>query len=326
MQLSKYEQENRATGFFHYANQVIPLFLSPYDIVQYSTARKIFNKSPLSKLNIPFDEKTNIRTFQLGLNLSTFVYQYVFSTWFMYFFTTISGLRTLTNIFMRNPLFAIPFVLNFYIRMLGETDQKKIDLLMIFGMPKSGNFVFQKYMTNLTKYLGVDNKYNEEIEKIARNFAAGKIEGTIIGYTDIYEKDIPEMQLDTNVAYITSRDKIDFDDSMIFDYLEKLRKDPKFAKRLKKKTGKSMEIKMGEFIICLDKCKHRAKTGAGCLCSSECSSSYYGGREWCWVEQASCKRKLGTYFGYPFDYCDSKKITKNPKCFTGQKYKVCGNY
>lgn len=309
---------------------ILQNILDNKDIVKYSTGKKIKKVFDpfIEKIGLNyFSENTLIQLIITSINLSTVVYQYMYATWFMYFTTTFSGSKKIIGILGKNPLFSLMFYLSFYFKILGESDASKINLISDnLGLPSYKNTL--EYQRNLIlkvfEKVGIQSTNIDEYNflKLIPKFDVS-IRGTDIVFSklssktldSLFSENIKELQVKPKAWYKSERDNIEFDDSEIQEFYDKLKENPKFVKKLKKLKFKNT--------ICLDDCKQRMKTNSGCYCSSDCSPTLYGKRKWCYVDEASCKNKLDkTLLGYTFDYCDKYNVSKK-KCFTGIKYEDC---
>ncbi len=365
-ELTKSEQQKQAGIFYRYVvNQVVPLLLAPEDIVSLYRSKKLLkmNNTIHRKMTAYMSEISAARMLQMILNLATITYQYGFASWFVYFVTSISGLKKIYKIIFRNPLYAPIFYTAFYLRVLeGTVDETKFNVIAQgLGLPKHIDAFGNKFLTHVVNILpqdfaGVQAYDNKTVSKILMKKIGGAIAGgqaEAVGFKGldyIFGTKVPQevAAIDPPAVYIKVRDQIDYDDTDIQEHFEYIRKNrTRVRKELKKKINpkrkrqfrqalrKELEIRRptGE-IVCLNECKRRVKTNMGCYCDSDCASTtFLSGRTWCWVDPKTCPKKakslprttgLTGVGGYwTYDYCDPKKLSETAKCFSGDRYVDC---
>jgi len=359
------EQAENFSTLVKYSNKFFSFLLYSEDMISLYTCRKILRSSSFIHKNITayLSEENAVKSIFISVNFAILIYQYIFSTWFMYYLTTYSGLKKLYQVIIQNPLLSIFFYLSFYLCLLGETDRAKF------------NYIAEKFNLTLHQDLTISKNITSISEGLAENMSEGldrviagnmfNIKFNIRGYkgvlTTVIRKGISEqiilnlgkkslrkllyyiiygqakeLEVLRNAAvYIdvveTEADMKEWND-FIDTHIREIKKDinkqrlTNREKNLRLQQVVEKRTDKGE-VLCLDKCKPRVKTSMGCYCESDCGPTYFlAKKSWCYVDPKKCKKGkyLPTYFKKSYDTCDSKNVTR-PKCFTGVKYKDCIN-
>lgn len=353
-------QDRRALGYYKYVNKIIGIVIAPEDIVTIYTAKKVLNATPFIHRSLTkyMNESNAARMIQLTMNLAVVAYQYIWqntSSWFMYYTTTPSGLKKMYQCIFTNPIYGLIFYSTFYLKLIGGTsDEQKFNAIAkALQLPKHADLgvsnIIDTLITSIPKSIigKVPSGYRVPTKAMLKSIVSNVIstvaqKTTNAVFINALKQTNPQIsQITQPAVYISDRDSFDFDDTDIREQLEFVEKNSKQIKKLVKKHMKNtknkklaklqlkeiVEIKnpSGD-IICLNDCKQRIKTSMECYCESDCgSSTVLGGRKWCWVDPAKCKRGkyLDKFGGYAFDYCDKKNLSKKSKCFTGVSYKDC---
>lgn len=345
------KQEEKFSSILHYSNKIFSFILYSEDMVSLYTCRKILKTSNFIYNNITayLPEEKAANFIFISVNLAIVIYQYFFSTWFMYYVTTYSGLKKLYKVIIQNPLLSIFFYLSFYLCLLGETDREKF------------NFIAKKF--NLT--LHQDLTLSKNISKIADGLSESMMSPSIRGYkgvlTTVIHKGISEIvilnlgsksvgKLLHMIIHGRAKDLEVLPNAAVYidvvetqadmrewnDYIDKNIDDIKKQIKKLRLSKRKQHLRLSEIVekktdkgevVCLDSCKSRVKTTLGCYCEGDCGPSYFlAKKSWCYVDPNKCKKAkyLQTYLGRTYDTCNSKH-TSRPKCFTGLRYKDCIN-
>lgn len=347
------DQDESITTSVNMANTLFTLLLDEDDMLTFYGAKKLLKSSDLvySNATLYLSEKNAIASIYMAVNMAVLLYQYAYVSWFLYYTTTISGLKKLYKIVLQNPLLGIFFYLSFYYKLLGETDKEKFDLVAkSFDLPIYEDFSSRKFLTDFInnisdkiigeKIHGYKNAVKAVIKSTAQEMVSKKIEslptdiGSLLNKL-IKQPDVVE-KLDTisSPAVYVRKNNVETESDLaewadfLASNMNKLKKQARknSTKRLyKMKLREIVERKTdtGE-VICLNKCKSRQKTSTGCYCESDCGSTFLlSGKSWCYVDPDKCKagKYLPKYLGKTYDYCDGSNA-KNV-CFTGLKYQDC---
>lgn len=363
----KYDYNNinrQAHSIIRIINWIVGKLLSTEDTVSLQTAEYIYTSTPFMRdtFNEVFEEITAIRMVHCIMNLAMVTYQYLYATWFMYLFSTRSGLMKIYHCVFKNPVYGILFFSTFYCSFIRNTaDQVKFDRVAEFlKMPAYS--VVAGDISNITYAEKIVNTLPEtfagfhtlEYKSVVVNtlgLIVSSVPKKIIDLPDVLRKvytsrefkevikPIPKSKL---AVYYIARDEISFDDRDVRDMLEYIKdqhalkkqvkslvKNPK-NKAEKKRVKKSLVERTDDQgrKICLNACKPRIKTASGCTCESECgTSTVLGGRDWCYIDPEKCKKgkhRSEGILGKKYDYCDPEKTSASKTCFTGIGYEECG--
>jgi hypothetical protein len=349
------EKQNGAFAtVVNYASKIFSVFLSKDDMLSIYGAKKLLRSSRFVYDNTTayLSEKNAAAFIFIAVNLAVLTYQYSFATWFMYFLTSVSGIKKLYKVIFKNPMLGLFFFGSFYFKVLeGTADETKFNAMAeMFGLPKHANFTGQTFMTSMVDNVpetvanysisGYRNTIKGLLKTVAGIVVSGQVEGLGLKMEQILFlsfKNDPDIDDVSNAAvYISNRDI--FTEADIQEYADFVDANiRKIKKDIKRKVGKNKRrrklmlqrvverrTKTGE-IICLNECKRRIKTFMGCYCQGDCGKTFLIGKQsWCYVDPKKCKRgkQLPKYNGYAYDRCDAAKLTP-PNCFTGTRWKEC---
>ena len=341
--------------FSNFSNFIFEKVIDADDIVTLYNSEKILKASPIiySKITTCFSEPTAIYLLFLSLNLATVIYQNIYSTWFMYLFTSVSGLRKLYKVVLQNPILSIFFYFSFYFRILCETDKQKLNFLAKYlKLPSHENFAGIKMVENTINNLsdiltGKNIKNINDYKLIHKLISEQVIASGIECFPYTIEKKLIHMLKKQNsvteyinkipdAVYIKNSDiETNRDFEKFIDYIRVNKKE--IENQIKKKIGgkkKSIrKLELNKRIeqqtvtgqkLCLNECKPRIKTKTGCFCDGNCGPSIYGGANWCYVDKQSCKNGKSlpkTIFNSSYDFCDVNN--EKTVCYTGSKYRNC---
>ena len=352
-----HNNEKTAGTVFKIIGKLTTILLDPSDIVSYNTASKIYEQSAvLIRSSVFEDKQTAIRMIQAVMNLANIIFQYT-GTWTTYLFGSVSGLKKIYYCIFRNPIYGALFFATFYTKLFDNNVDKEVfnKVVASFGISRvdelGATAFIQETSISVAKY----------VANVIATFGSDKLSSTtegIISQTAISVMSIaPNLAIDFVVAKIIDKaeqyvapeyEAIDLgdlditqDNTEIMNHIDNVmsgkakREALKTVSNTKRTYEKVKAIRehsevVDEFgkKVCLGDCKPRIKAEGGCYCDGECGSyNIITGRSWCWVDPVKCKKAKtrATFMGKPFDYCTPKKFTKEPLCFTGYYYDVCGN-
>lgn len=351
-------QDQQANSYYKYVNDVIGLLLDPADIIKYPTAKKILtaNTNVYNTFTSILTEANAVRMVQVICNCAVILYQYIYpASWFSYFLTTFSGLQKIYHCIFTNPVYGILFYCTFYFKILqGTSDEKKFDQVAeVLGLPKHADAIGTKFLDSVVeigqKYeLPVVDKEQQKVYLRAMASAIASVGGQktlgVVFNDAIKEVKTGATSIETKAIYNPERDRFDYDDSKIQEQLEFLSRNTKRIKAYMKSQGVNLKKKKKKkraflqiaqlkapdgHVLCLNNCAKRVKTRLECYCESDCgSTTFLGGKKWCWVDKTKCKKgkylpTMKTPTGtYAYDYCDPENLSTE-KCFTGLQYEDC---
>lgn len=352
-------QNRRARWYFKYFNKIVEQLVSPEDMITMYYADKILHSTPFlyKSLTRYMNDSNAARMIQLTMNLAVITWQWAFSwtsTWFMYFVTSLSGLKKIYECVFVNPIYGLLYFGTFYIKLIGGTsDVDKFNkIAKALHLPKHSDMgastTFSKIVNNVPEtilgysYSGYSIQVKGLLKSIAANIVAAPSQLILhkVLITSLKETNSNISKISDPAVYISDRDKFDFDDIDIQAQLSFIKKEninikkyikkyinPKKKQLKKQKFMEIVQVKAPEgHVICLDKCKNRVKTKMGCYCEGDCGkTTFLNKKSWCWVDPSKCKKGkyLDTVKGRAYDYCDKKYVTKSKKCFNGNKYTDC---
>jgi len=332
------------------AGGLFSMLLDKNDMLSLYQTKKIVKAIPFIRKNSSafLSENNAINALFISINLGIIWYQYAYASWFLYLFTTFSGVKKLCNFVFSNPLLGVFFFLSFYFQMLTTPDKEKFDAVAkFFHLPKHADIAGDEFLISLVN--NIPDKIAEKdiwgLKEITRSLL-GKV-ATIVVSTGVASlptllekigksktiKEIPDP-----AVYIHDKDvQTDAELREWYDYIsansKKIRKDVKKQISAKKKRKYKTRLQQiiekrtdkGE-VICLDACEERTKTRMGCYCESNCGKSFFSqGKTWCYVDPTKCKKgkHLLKHMGKSYDFCNKKDLTEGKKCYTGTRYKDC---
>src|SRR5436190_835588 len=123
--LTPKESESKIAKYTHWFHIFISYIMAEEDLISYSTSKRIVNSAFMLPWRTAFSSFTldsQVRIFQTMINIVSILYIYVFASWTLSLFTTVSGIKKLQNVFFRQPAYVIPFFASFYFRIL-ETNE-----------------------------------------------------------------------------------------------------------------------------------------------------------------------------------------------------------
>lgn len=350
------EQNKTLQSIAVYANSVFKILLDPDDTLSLYSAKKLLRSSRFVYDNATayLSENNAAAAIFIAVNMGILTYQYAFASWFMYFVTSISGIKKLYKVIFKNPLLGVFFFLSFYFKILeGTADEAKFNAVAAsLGLPKHENFVGQTFMTAIVENVpesvagynvsGYRNVTKQTLKSVAGTLVSAQVEKIGAKMNEILfqaVKHTPEISDINNAAiYFSSRDI--FDEAETQEYSDYIRQNINVIKKdVKRRVGKNKQRRKLELqrvverrsatgeIVCLSECKGRVKTRMGCYCEGDCGKTFMIGKEsWCYVDPKKCKRgkQLPRYNGKAYDKCDAAKITP-PHCWTGARWKECSS-
>jgi hypothetical protein len=343
------DQNTEFSYILNLSSWLFEQLLSPEDIVSLYQCKKILKSSKFIYTNITayLSENNAASSIYISINLATVVYQWIYSSWFMYFSTSLSGMKKIYKFIFQNPLLGIFFYSSFYFKFLSETDKSKFNqIAQIFNLPLHEYFTSSKFLSefidNISLQLentiihGYKNVTKEILKRIIFEIVSKSIQSLPKSLTKIIKTEEKTIQtLSEAAVYISSRSvetQRDYDE--FIDYISKNMKTIKT--NVKKQVGGKKKLKKKLLLqkivqkqttkretICLDSCKDRPKTYMGCYCEGECGPTMFSGENWCYVDPTKCKKGkyLPKYMGYSYDKCNPD--IKTLKCFNGIKYVDC---
>ena len=352
-------QNRRANSYYKYINDIIPFVTAKEDTFSLNYAKKILYSSSFihKSLTKYMSDSNAARMIQLSLNLGVIAWQWVFvptSTWFMYYVGSPSGLRKMYECIFVNPIYGLLFFSTFYFKLIGDTsDEKKFNrIAKVLGLPKHADMGVDSTLKTIINntpeiIVGYDiSGYKTVTKDLLKKIVAGimafgsqaSIEAILL--ESIKQTNPTISKISRPATYISDRDRFDFDDTDIQDQLDFIEQEhkqiKKYIKKSKnpkhKKSKKKMFMEIAQVkdksgdVVCLNKCEYRVKTRMGCYCEGDCGkTTFFGGKKWCWVDPAKCKKGkyLEKYKGYAYDLCDKKNLSKTKKCFSGREYTDC---
>jgi len=347
----------QSSSYYKYINNVVGIMLAPDDIISIRRCKKILTANPQIHNALTFGkpesksrEDNAVKMIQLVCNCVSIYYQYMFpGTWFTYFLTTFSGMKKIYHFIFQNPIYGLLFYSTFYFKILDTYDKDKFNQISTaLNLPKHEDAMSNKFLdaivVNSSKYMEVSIEYKNEVETFMKGVASAVI--STAGQKSL-EKVFVNVLQDTKsikytAIYIPERDRFDFDDTVIQDQLEMLRKNRSNIKAFMRQQGvklKKKQLKKKAFlqiaqlkdpegnVICLDQCKSRVKTRLGCYCEGDCGpTTFLGGKNWCWVDKTKCKKGKSLEKGFrgkAYDLCNPIMVDPTKKCFTGLGYTEC---
>jgi hypothetical protein len=287
----------------------------------------------------------------VAVNMGVLTYQYSYASWFLYFVTTVSGIKKLYKVIFKNPIMGLFFFASFYFKVLeGTADEAKFNAIAeTFGLPAHKNFVGQTFMTSVVENVpetvagynvtGFRNTAKQTMKTVAGIVVSGQVEGAGVKLNDalLSVKYTPSVSTVRNAAIYVSSNDI-FTEAEIQEYADFLSENlSKIKKHVKHRVGKNKRRRKLELqrmverraetgeLICLNECKRRVKTQMGCYCEGDCGKTFLIGKDsWCYVDPKKCKhgKSLPKYNGRPYAKCDAAKLAP-PKCWTGVRWKDC---
>lgn len=276
------------------------------------------------------------------VNMASITYIMLKKSQIQLYLTTLSGLKKTFEMIYRNPLLIIFFLISLYFRILDDFDKNVINMIAeTIGIPKyeyinlpGKIFTFTSFFIAFLNYfynsLNIGNEIR--IPYIIINLISNKLSLQISNiikdipnnFSKYFTKivyEIPNLDdLSVNIKnkdLLTKTELLEWKNyALSLDYSDKDLLTKKELLELKNDSGE---------IICLDDCKYRSKTESGCYCEGECSKSFGGEYNWCYVDERKCpgmpKNLLPKYLGKSYDKCESNKKYKT--CFTGYEYRGC---
>lgn len=359
--LSPKEADIVIDKYTHWFHIFIAYVMEESDLMSYNTAKRIVNSTfmtPWRKTFAQFTPDSQVRLFQTMINIVSTLYIYVFASWTLYFFTTVSGVKKLQTIFFKQQGYIIPFFLSFYFRLLEEREMvvvRKIEnALGISGSYeailegikfKNVQLVYsavQPGITSIARRFGFDDPPAESVTDLSEILVRMSLD-TIASQTEnflfpnVTKPSITAVYMDLDDievgCYIKERDQIDFDDSDIIEFYDKIRRQGylKEIRKQIKREGKSKKKKVIKLEmerrleirgvdgqpICLTGCKKRAKAKST-WCEGPCGKTVeYFGKPWCHVEPNVSRG------GVDWEYCDPVRESEKELCFSGYRYRQC---
>jgi len=343
----------RVKNIANFAHRIFGILLDKDDIFSLKNAESLLKSYRFVYDNTTayFSEITASALIYIAVNLGNLVYQYAYASWVLYFLTSKSGLKKLYKVVFQNPILGIFFFSSFYFRLLtGTADEENFNrIVKTFKLPKHADFAGQKFLTSLVnnipeKLLGQDiSGYKLATKQVLKSvlgiLIAAQVEETPVKLERVLSTSIlisdKVKSISKSAVYVAENDIFKADElrkyeDAVLQNKNKIKREigGRGGKRRRKwKLQQIIEKRTdtGE-VICLDDCKDRTKTRAGCYCESDCGKSFvFGGKSWCYVDPAKCKRGRylpKNFWGRSFDYCDeSKPKTKN--CYTGVRWMDC---
>lgn len=349
----------QSSSYYKYVNDVVGVLLASDDIISLRRCKKILLANPSIHSMLTFGDPESpsrnanaVKMIQLIANCATIYYQYIFpGTWFTYFLTTFSGMKKIYHFIFQNPIYGLLFYCTFYFKILDTYDKEKFNQIStVLQLPRHEDAMSKKFLdaivVNSSKYMEVSVEYKDQADTLMRSVASAVISTS--GQKSLEKVFVKVLKGSTEVIgkqpaiYISERDRFDFDDTAIQEQLEMLRKNRSNIKTFMKQQGvrlKRKQLKKKAFlqiaqlkdpegnVICLDACKSRVKTKMGCYCESDCGpTTFLGGKNWCWVDKAKCKRGKSLekgIRGQAYDLCNPIMVDPGQKCFTGLTYTEC---
>lgn len=327
------------------AGRLFSLLLDEDDMFSLYKSRKVLkaNETVYKSATKYLSENNAVNAIFISVNLASIVYQYCYATWFMYYISTMSGIRKLYKVIFQNPILGVFFYISFYFRLIGETDKNKFDsIAKVFNLPTYDEFDIQKHLSkfisNISKTL-IGNVENEgqildALMLVSTNLISENVSAFPNTILNLLEPVVKEDIIKNPVIYLkddsleTKADLLEWQDFVLKNRKtieNKISIPKKKKKKVKAKLQQLLEIRdvATQKTVCLDKCKERVKTSLGCFCESDCQSSLFSSKKTCYVDPKKCnksKHLMSSIFGY-YDNCDKGK--SKPVCFTGLEYKDC---
>lgn len=354
---NKMSTTDRKIGvFFELAEWLFNKCLAQEDKVSLHTCKKLVRASPFlyESLTTYLSENNAAKILFIAINLATVVYQYAFSTWFMYLVTSVSGFKKLFSVVLQNPVLGVFFYLSFYFRLISETDRDKFNTVAeLFNLPLHQDFVGATFLTALLTNVGAlvsrENvgSYSSVIQHLVNKLVSEQVVAqgvervpTLLAkvLTSAAKSESLQSKLPGDAAvYVEARNEesqsdIDEFREYVTKHKKSLEKHFRSKKRAKTRAGR---VKLQQVlekrdeqgkVVCLDRCKQQTRTKVGCYCESECGPTmFFGNTSWCFVDPTKCKKAqyLPKYLGKPYDMCEKSSVTKAPLCFTGYRYTDC---
>ena len=351
---------DKFSRFFKFANWLFSKALATEDMVSLYSAIKILRSSPFLFQSVTkyLSEDNAAKALFVAINLANVLYQNCYASWFLYLISSVSGVRKLFSMVLKNQLLGVFFYLSFYFRLLGETDATKFNMVAsALNLPLHQDFVGDMFLTALVQRIGsllVGEKsgYYEQLllnlvkKVVSEQVLAASVEKapqllaqvlTFVAGSDTLKDSIPSKAAAVYVADADVETQSDLDEFL--EYVTVNRRDIKRQVRSstrKDKHRRKLQLqqvvesknKDGE-VVCLNTCQPRTKTKVGCYCEGDCGPTVFlGGKPWCFVDPTKCKKGkyLPRYMGRAYDLCDNTNNTTNNSssvCFTGLEYKDC---
>lgn len=352
---SSLSPNDKFSRFFKFANWLFSKALEPEDMISLYTSKKILRSSPFvfQSLTKYLSEDNAAKALFVAINLANVLYQNCYASWFLYLITSVSGIRKLFSMVLKNQLLGIFFYLSFYFRLLGETDSSKFNMVAsALNLPLHQDFVGGVFLTaflqrisglisgenptcyeqlfySLVKKLVSEKLLAAGVEK-APNLLAKVL--TLAAESDTLKENVSAKAAAVHVAEADVETQSDLDEFLEYvtlnkkDILRQIRGSARKDKHRRKLQLQQIVEKRGKDgeVVCLDSCQSRTKTKVGCYCDGDCGPTLFlGGKPWCFVDPAKCKKGkyLPRYMGRAYDLCDKNK--SSPVCFTGLDYKDC---
>lgn len=330
--------------FLFVAGRLFSLLLDEDDMFSLYSSRKVLkaNETVYKSATKYLSENNAVNAIFISVNLASIVYQYCYATWFMYYISTMSGIKKLYKVIFQNPILGVFFYISFYFRLIGETDKTKFDsVAKIFNLPSYDEFNISTHLSlfisNISKILIGETENESQIRDslllVSTILIADTTEKIPITLLGLLEPVVKKQIIENPVIYLknesleTKADLLEWQEFVLKNRktIEKNISIPKKKKkRVKAKLQQLIELKdLTGNVLCLDTCKERVKTSLGCFCESDCQSSLFSSRKTCYVDAKKCQKSkhlMSGFFG-TYDYCDKGK--SKPVCFTGLEYKDC---
>jgi len=268
---------------------------------------------------------------------------------------TPSGFGIIKKLMYSNPIFAMFFYLSFYFRLMVESDIQKFNYVSKnLGLPEYQEYKLYNVITRnqyISKFINsvsysfhiatdtiIMEEISSSIEPIAISVFAAQIQNLPVSLNKLIRMASKNIVIDKlpgiNAIQITD---IELNAEIESWSVDTYKNNKKYRKQIKNeglKTKRQRKLRLQQLverktdkgeILCLDDCKERVKTSRGCYCESDCSSLLGMGTNWCYVDPKKCKKGkyLKKYFDKPYDTCDPLKVSSEPICHTGFKYRNC---
>lgn len=352
---AKIKTTDTVTYISKIAYNSLPMIVPTENLISIRKSRELLkiNQQIYDKMTEYMSEYDAALMLSVIINLAVALYYNLYATWFMKLFLSPWGISTLYRIIIRNPFYGIIFFSSFYLQVLKESDKEKFNYAArALGLPDKDTINKSHYIelvvakiTKLLNSLGLPENINisntvkgllATVYKMTGNLTLDALFKTVIP-TEIKNYNPPAI-------YLTERDKLVYDDTELYNYLQQIDELKKSAKKelrqtvnpkrnpvLWKKRLEERILKKGPSgkNICLNECKRRVKTKIGCLCESDCGpSTFLNNKSWCRVDPKTCSEKKRKQLGYSkiygyYDYCDPKHMSETKQCFTGLTYEDC---
>jgi hypothetical protein len=246
----------------NFLNKAMSLIMTKDDLFSFTDAKRMVKTSSFLKpWRVAFSylgEEGSARLFQTAVNLAFTFYIYGFASWTLYLFTTVSGIKTLQKVLLKNPIYSVPFFLSFYFKMLSGRDIQSIETVEnIFGVKglyvsfwdaiRAGNSsTLAKLVFSSSNYLLAKMNINAELsERVAEDISI-QIIATLSTLTvfnkiqSLFSGEPTESMVaaetdpaENMACYLTLRDDINYDDSDFVDFYKKISQDG-YVRDLKK--------------------------------------------------------------------------------------------